>query len=157
MKVEKYNEKSSIQSDEAVNNVEVKDMSPTIVEGISNDDMLKMFEAYEKDSQMNLVHTVCTALNKQMILGKEIIDKTTGMPRVNLEGVIMRYSDRYQVDFRHSRDVVERYPLTKEEYEMIDEGSKYRCIGELSSVNDFGNKRDIPKYLTIVPYVPNIN
>lgn len=148
--------KNGVSVDGSANNVNIEDMSPQIVKGVSNDDLLAFLALYEKDSTKNQIEMICTPQNKRIIFGREMIDKNSGLPKLDSQGNVMTYSDKYLVDFSYAGGVLENYPLEKDKYLELEEDCKYRCFGRQGSITEFGSKRDLPIFSTIEPYVPNV-
>ncbi len=130
----------NMENGQAVNNVEVKDMSPKPFEGLSHEQVMAIVRQREIESTKNYVEIIATPREKEIILGKDIIDKQTGLPKLDSEGNVLRYSNKYYVDLSFDGGVLKKYPCKKEMFDEIEEGVKHRFIGYMGTYKNFGDE-----------------
>lgn len=138
---------------EAVNNVEIKDMSPKVNTPMGEMDMPTFMEFYKKaDQELNKNINIISAdvIKKTTTLGREIIDKTTGVPAVDSFGAVRRYSDRYTLSLI-GRGFSLEYQCDCELFNSVEEGRHYDFKGRNGDVFSFGEKKFGAIYDVAVP------
>jgi hypothetical protein len=137
-------DKKMVQTGQAVNNVDIKDMTPKPFEGLTHEEVMRLLREREREASKNYVELVGTPRSKELIRGQEIIDKATGLPKLDSNGNVMHYSDKYFVDITYDGGVLKRYPCSKEMYEDLQENLKHRFVGYLGAVKNYGNEETLP-------------
>lgn len=128
--------KKSVETGEAVNNVEIKDMQPKVKDE-SMDDFLQKQREFDKLVNSNEVRLSAKIRNKEIIKGKEIINKQTGMPVVDELGEVRHYSDTYIVTLLFQGGSLD-YRCNQEMYQALDLNSTYLFKGYMGVVKEYG-------------------
>ncbi len=120
----------------------VVDMSAKIKVGnmqISMAEYRAMQREYEKVSMANEIKLSARIKSKEIIKGKEIIDKNTGVPVVDEMGEIRHYPDTFIISLAFEGGSLD-YKCKEPMYEALEIGEKYLFKGYLGYIKEFGKE-----------------
>lgn len=127
-----------VNNGEAANNVEIKDMSPKIGDmAMSMDDFNRMMALYNQRVNANNVTLSAEISAKEIIKGKEKIDKASGLPVLDGEGFPLFYPNRYNVTLTFKGGTLVQ-SVSETTYNELNIASTYMFKGSLGFVKQFG-------------------
>lgn len=129
--------KTKIEAPEAINNIEINDFSPTLKGKITMSEFLELQREYEKISNCNEIKISAKIKEKDIIKGKEIIDKSSGMPIIDDNGVVKTYPDTYKLTLVFEGGSME-YRCKASQYEQLEINNRYLFSGYYGLVKEFG-------------------
>ncbi|RLA83625.1 MAG: hypothetical protein DRG78_03825 [Epsilonproteobacteria bacterium] len=100
---------------------------------ITQADMQRMMA----NNNANKIVLGATFASLETIIGKDIIDKKTNQTKVDADGIVQKYNDKYYASFTFDGGAV-RTELTHPQSIELQEGVRYLCTGRLAPVNVFG-------------------
>lgn len=133
----KYDNTQPIASGEAVNNVEIKDMSPKIDGDMDMETFLKLQKKFDELINANEIRLSSKIVNKTVINGKERTDKATGLPIVDEFGQVRCYPNRYIVTLSFQGGSLE-YGCDENMYNELDLNSTYLFKGRIGFIKEYG-------------------
>lgn len=128
--------KKIVNNGEAVNNTEVKDMSPRIGD-MDMGEFAKMQRKFDELVNANQITLSAKIRNKEIKKGNEILDKQTKVPVVDENGDVKRYADTYTVTLLFQGGSLD-YKCKEDMYEELELNSTYQFKGYLGVVKEFG-------------------
>jgi len=132
----KIEDTSTVNNGQAVNNTEVKDMSPTI-NGMDMKQFAQMQKKFDELVNANVVTLSAKIRDKEVRKGNEIVNKKTGIPEVDEHGQPKRYADTFSVTLLFQGGSLE-YKCREEMYEELELNSTYQFQGYIGAVKEFG-------------------
>lgn len=132
-----------IPSSEAVNNVEIKDMTPKIDGDMDMETFLRLQKKFDELINANEIRLSAKIVNKTVINGKERLDKATGVPLVDEFGQPRCYPNRYIVTLSFQGGSLE-YGCDENMYNDLDLNSTYLFKGRLGFVKEYGVEKFSP-------------
>lgn len=127
-----------VNNGEAVNNLEIKDMSPKIGEGsMTMEDFNRMMALYNAKVNANNVTLSAQISQHEVIAGKPRVDKSTGAPHLDGEGNPTFYPDRYKITLIFKGGTLVQN-VSEAMYNELELNSTYMFKGSLGFVKDFG-------------------
>lgn len=133
----KYDNTQPIASGEAVNNIEIKDMSPKIDGDMDMETFLKLQKKFDELINANEIRLSSKIVNKTIINGKERLDKATGVPIVDEFGQPRYYPSRYIVTLSFQGGSLE-YGCDEIMYNELDLNSTYLFKGRIGFIKEYG-------------------
>ena len=128
-----------IESGESTNETPLKDMSPTIDHNISMEDFNRMMKMYNEKLNANNVVLSAEITSKEVLAGKEIKDKETQLPKIGLDGTVMRYPDRYKITLSFKGGTLTQ-TVSESMYNDLIQGSTYMFKGQLGFIKEYGQE-----------------
>lgn len=125
-----------INNGQSANNVELKDMTPQI-DGLTQEQFIKFAQKYNDLVNSNEMTLSARVIAKDVIKGKEIVDKKTGIPVTDEFGQTRHYSDRFSITLVFQGGSLD-YACTSDMYMALDLNSTYKFSGYLGFVKEFG-------------------
>lgn len=139
----KYDNTQPIESGEAVNNIEIKDMSPKIDGDMDMETFLKLQKKFDELINANEIRLSSKIVNKTVINGKERTDKATGLPIVDEFGQVRCYPNRYIVTLSFQGGSLE-YGCDENMYKELDLNSTYLFKGRIGFIKEYGKEVTSP-------------
>ncbi|MBN1839481.1 MAG: hypothetical protein JW802_05495 [Campylobacterales bacterium] len=127
-----------IESGESANNVEIKDMSPT-AGGFSMEDFNRMMALHNQRVNANEVTLSAEITAKEVIKGKERLDKESRLPVLDHEGFPTFYPNRYKITFTFKGGTLTQ-TVSEDMYTSLEMGATYMLKGALGFIKDFGQE-----------------
>jgi tyrosine-protein phosphatase YwqE len=99
-----------------------------------------------KQANQNGVRLGATVVDKIIVDGKPIVDKSTGAQSIDPKtGELRTYADKYYVVIEFNGGTL-KTEITKELYAPLEIGARYSCSGRIASVNVFGEAHLLPVF-----------
>lgn len=158
--IEKINDKEvpvfthkPINNGEAVNNTEIKDMSPKFDTPIGQLDMATLMAMYKRvDSIVNrkILEDSFDVVKKYVVAGNQMADRETKEPLFNLDGSPRMFADRYYiVVLAQGEDM--KIQCEKDMYDSVEADQRYLFKGKTCWVTEYGKREWKPVYTSAVP------
>jgi hypothetical protein len=129
---------------DAVNNVEVKDMSPLVGDDdIEMAQFLRMQKKFDALINANEIKLSARVVKIDVIKGKERTDKATGVPLVDEFGQIRCYPDRYIATLAFQGGALE-YGCNEDMYNELELNSTYLFKGRIGFIKEYGKEVTSP-------------
>ena len=123
---------------QAANNVEIKDMSPTVGEAqISQAEFLRLMRLHNEKVNANTLTLSAEVTKKEVFEGKQRIDKTSQLPILDGEGQPQFYPNRYKITLSFKGGSLTQ-TVSEKLYQELEEGHTYMFKGQLGFIKDFG-------------------
>ncbi|AFL69767.1 hypothetical protein [Sulfurospirillum barnesii] len=129
---------TTIENGEAVNNVEIKDMNP-LAGNFTMEDFNRMMALHNQRVNANEVTLSAEITAKEIIKGKERIDKDSRLPVLDSDGFPTFYPNRYKITFTFKGGTLTQ-TVSEEMYTSLEMGATYMLKGALGFVKDFGQE-----------------
>lgn len=126
-----------LEGGDSTNETPLKDMSPTIAQNMSMDDFNRMMKLYNERVNANNVVLSAEITAKEVLAGKEIKDKETQLPKIGLDGSVMRYPDRYKITLSFKGGTLTQ-TVSEAMYNELNQGSTYMFKGQLGFIKEYG-------------------
>lgn len=127
-----------INNGEAVNNVDIADMSPKVGESsMTMGDFNRMMALYNAKVNANEVTLSAQISQHEVFKGRPRTDKTTGAPLLDNEGQPTFYPDRYKITLIFKGGTLVQ-TVSENMYNELELNSTYMFKGSLGFVKDFG-------------------
>lgn len=124
---------------ESVNNVDVIDMSPTYGETNMNmEEFTRMMKLHNERVNANKVVLSAEISAREIIKGKEKVDKASNLPILDSHGFPVTYPDRYKVTLTFKGGTLVQN-VSEAMYNDLELNATYMFKGSLGFVKDFGN------------------
>lgn len=127
-----------VESGESANNVELTDMSPN-AGGFSMEDFNRLMVLHNQRVNANEVTLSAEITAKEVIKGRERIDKESRLPVLDHEGFPTFYPNRYKITFTFKGGTLTQ-TVSEEMYQSLEMGATYMLKGSLGFVKDFGQE-----------------
>ncbi|WNY98748.1 hypothetical protein SUSP_001166 [Sulfurospirillum sp. 'SP'] len=130
-----------VNNGEGANNTDIKDMSPKIGEGdgaMTMEDFNRMMALYNARVNANEVTLSAQVSQREVIVGKQRIDKTTNAPHLDNDGNPTFYPSRYKITLIFKGGTLVQN-VSETMYNELELNSTYMFKGSLGFIKDFGN------------------
>ena len=142
-----------VNNGEAVNNVDIKDMSPKFDTPLGQFDMATMIAMHQKvDSIINrkVLEETFVVVKKYIVEGNQMSDRKTKEPLFNGDGSPRMFADKYFiVVLAQGEDM--KIPCDKTMYDFVEIDQRYLFKGKTAWVTEYGNREWKPVYTSAVP------
>lgn len=144
-----------VDNGQAANNVPIVDMSPkvnTSLGELSFDEFMKLYHKFESESNQNVAFVTANVIKKDIIQGKEILDKESKQPLIGGDGMVRRYPDRFMITISGDGYTYE-FSASEQFYNSVSLNVKYLFEGINGDVNVFGSVSFAPIFDKASPHV----
>lgn len=143
-----------VNNGEAVNNVDIKDMSPKFDTPLGQLDMATLMAMYKKvDSIVNrkVLEDSFDVVKKYIVAGTQMTDRETKEPLFNpVDGSPRMFADKYYIVVSAQGEDM-KISCDKTMYDSVEEDQRYLFKGKTGWVTEYGKREWKPVYTSAVP------
>jgi len=127
-----------IENPEAANNVDLKDMSPTVGDSqMSQAEFLRLMRLHNEKVNANTVTLSAEVSAKEVFEGKARTEKATNAPILDADGNQLYYPNRFRITLTFKGGLLTQ-TVSEKMFNDLQLGSTYMFKGHLGFIKDFG-------------------